>query len=178
MTAASLPPSLPVHPGRRAGDPFASAWSVVLQRTLRGEDEIRRPIIAVSKAQQDLLLALNGRLSLRELVDANPALASARLSRDAARLLSFGLVRQVTGELPRELVVASMNLTQRIPRAALRMLPRTLTPRLDESTGQKALDDDTRAGTRRPSRRAWWLALGGCLLAAAAIGALWWPWTN
>jgi hypothetical protein len=177
MTAASLPPSPPMHPGRRAGDPFASAWRAVLQRRLRGEDEIRRPIIALSEAQQDLLPALNGRLSPRELVEACPTLASARLSRDAARLLSFGRVRQVQGELPRERVVASTNLTPRIARAALRMLPRTLTPRWGESSRQPVRDND-RQDARQPARRARWLVLGGGLLAAAAIGALWRPWAT
>ena len=52
-------------------------------------------------AQRDLLGSLDGRRSLRQLVLSRPTLQSARLARDAARLLAFGLVKQLRGELPR-----------------------------------------------------------------------------
>ncbi len=76
----------------------------------------------MSTAQRTLLQALDGQCSLRELTAAHPTLASVRLSRDAARLLAFGLVKQLRGELPREIVVASMNLTMRVPAEAFRHL--------------------------------------------------------
>ncbi|MCU0952801.1 MAG: hypothetical protein MUC68_17620 [Burkholderiaceae bacterium] len=113
--------SLPAPIGAVA-DPYESAWTVVLVRTPRGEDEIRRPLMPLNRAQQDLLVNLDGKRSLRLLVAQHPSLSSARLSRDAARLLAFGLVRQVQGELPRALVVDAMNLTMRLPAAAFAAL--------------------------------------------------------
>lgn len=100
-------------------DPHEASWAVVLERTLRGEDEIRRPLMPLSKAQQELLLNLDGKRSLRLLVVHQPELRSGRLARDAARLLAFGLVRQVSGELPRALVVDAMNQTMRLPAQAV-----------------------------------------------------------
>ncbi len=105
-------------PASFAQDPYRSAWDVVLGLTGRGEAELRQPLVRLSPAQRQLLTALDGRRSLQLLVARQPDLASARLSRDAARLLAFGLVRQVQGELPRELVVAAMNLTLQVPAGA------------------------------------------------------------
>jgi hypothetical protein len=102
--------------------PAADAWAVVLGRTPRGDTELGRPLFPLSAAQRTLLQALDGQCSLRELTAAQPTLASVRLSRDAARLLAFGLVKQLRGELPREIVVASMNLTMRVPAEAYRHL--------------------------------------------------------
>ncbi len=102
-------------PASDAQDPYRSAWDVVLGMTGRGEAELRQPLVRLSRAQRQLLAALDGRRSLQLLVARQPDLASPRLSRDAARLLAFGLVRQVHGELPRELVVAAMNLTLQLP---------------------------------------------------------------
>jgi hypothetical protein len=102
--------------------PAADAWAVVLGRTPRGDAELGRPLFPLSTAQRTLLQALDGQCSLRELTAAHPTLASVRLSRDAARLLAFGLVKQLRGELPREIVVASMNLTMRVPAEAFRHL--------------------------------------------------------
>lgn len=96
---------------------------VVLGRTPRGDSEVQRALFPLSAAQRDLLLALDGRRSLRQLVATQPTLQSARLARDAARLLAFGLVKQLRGELPRDVVVSSMNLTMRLPAAAFRPLP-------------------------------------------------------
>ena len=98
---------------------------VVLGRTPRGDVEVERALFPLSAAQRDLLLALDGRRSLRQLVVTMPALQSARLARDAARLLAFGLVKQLRGELPRDVVVASMNLTMRLPADAFRHLARS-----------------------------------------------------
>jgi len=109
-----------VHTVSDRPDPYESAWGVVLVRTLRGEDEIRRPIIPLSKVQQDILMAVDGVHSLHELVRLRPALKSHRLSRDCARLLAFGVVKAVHGELPQPLVVQAMNLTVRLPVDALR----------------------------------------------------------
>jgi hypothetical protein len=98
-----------------AHDPYCSARDVVLERTSRGEAEAQHPQLRLSSAQRQLLGALDGRRSLHAVAARVPALASERLSRDAARLLAFGLVRQVQGELPRALVVAAMNLTLHMP---------------------------------------------------------------
>ena len=97
-------------------------WDVVLGPTARGEEELQRHLFPLSPAQRDLLAALDGRRSLRQLVVKHPALHTPRLARDAARLLAFGLVRQLRGELPRDLVVSAMNLTMRVPAAAFRHL--------------------------------------------------------
>lgn len=103
-------------------DPYESAWAVVLARTPRGDDELRRPLMPLGRCQQALLNAIDGRRSLRLLAAQHPELRSPRLSRDAARLLAFGLVRQVHGELPRALVVDAMNLTMHLPAAAFAAL--------------------------------------------------------
>lgn len=101
-------------------DPFESSWDVVLARSSRGEDELRRPIIPLSRAQLHILASIDGAYSLHELVRLHPELKSHRLSRDCARLLAFGVVKTVRGELPRDLVVQAMNLTVRVPAAAFR----------------------------------------------------------
>lgn len=149
--------SLPAPTGVVA-DPYESAWTVVLQRTPRGEDEIRRPLMPLNRAQQDLLVNLDGKRSLRLLVAQMPQLASARLSRDAARLLAFGLVRQVQGELPRALVVEAMNLTMKLPAAAFAALaPAQVEPPAPE------------AGA---AHRALWTALAVAAIFGALFGTL------
>lgn|GEM_PF-3207024 len=100
----------------------ADAGTVVLERTPRGEAELARPMFPLSVAQRVLLQAIDAAGSLRELADRHPTLASASLTRDAARLLAFGLVRQLRGELPREAVVSAMNLTMRVPAQAFGQL--------------------------------------------------------
>jgi len=106
-------------------DPNEGIWSVVLGRTPRGERETQSPLFPLSEAQRTLLRALDGRRSLRQLVAAQPTMHTARLARDAARLFAFGLVKQLRGELPRDIVVASMNLTMRVPVEAFRHLAPT-----------------------------------------------------
>lgn len=94
------------------------AWHVVLERSPRGDDAHRLSLLPLTASQRTLLQALDGEHSLRQLVERTPALGSKRLTRDAARLLAFGLVRQVHGELPQHLVVDAMNLTLHVPAAA------------------------------------------------------------
>lgn len=104
------------------GVPAASpgdALGVVLERTRRGEDELARPLFGLGASRLRLLAAIDGRSSLDALAAADAQLVRQRLVRDAARLVAFGLARQVRGELPREYLVAAMNLTVRIPRPAL-----------------------------------------------------------
>jgi predicted transcriptional regulator len=98
-----------------AQDPYRAAWNVVLERTSRGDAEAQQPQLRLSSPQRQLLAAIDGRRSLHAVVARQPELATARLSREAARLLAFGLVRQIQGELPRALVVAAMNLTLQMP---------------------------------------------------------------
>lgn len=104
---ATMPPS--------PSDPYESSWTVVLARTPRGDEEVSRHLMPLTRAQRALLLALDGELSLAQAVAQQPDLRTARLSREAARLLAFGLVKQVRGELPRQLIVEAMNLTIRVP---------------------------------------------------------------
>lgn len=108
------------HP--HTANPDEGIGHVVLGRTPRGDAEMQRALFPLSAAQRDLLNALDGRHSLRQLVVTRPALQSARLARDAARLLAFGLVKQLRGELPRDVVVSSMNLTMRVPAEAFQHL--------------------------------------------------------
>jgi hypothetical protein len=144
--------------------PATDAWAVVLGRTPRGEAELGRPLFPLSATQRKLLQALDGQRSLRELTALHPTLASVRLSRDAARLLAFGLVKQLRGELPREIVVASMNLTMRVPAEAFRHLAtRAPTPAVSADAPLPTVS----------ARRLWTVvALTATVLAAAAIGWL------
>lgn len=116
--SATLPPS-PLPPATRpATDPADPAWQVVLARTPQGEDPQRLALLPLTTPQRALLQALDGGSTLRQLVAHAPALGSKRLTHDAARLLAFGLVRQVQGSLPQRLVIEAMNLTLRVPAAA------------------------------------------------------------
>ncbi len=156
-------------------DPYESAWDVVLVRTLRGEDEIRRPIIPLSKVQQDILMAVDGVHSLHELVRLRPELKSHRLSRDCARLLAFGVVKAVRGELPQALVVQAMNLTVRLPAHAIR-LRRTV------AAGDTPADTVVSAKAPTSTRRQRAAVRTGTLLALLAVllgsGVLLWWWSQ
>jgi len=150
------------------------AWAVVMGRTPRGDSEVERPVFPLSRAQRELLSALDGRHSLRELITAQPAMASARLSRDAARLLAFGLVKQLRGELPRDIVVASMNLTMRLPADAFRHLGARNAPRTAPAPVQgKTPARPKKARAAAGAGRHLWLATGLMLFAAAATAAWW-----
>lgn len=112
---------LPRSDNDAAGDqtPGGDALEVVLERTRRGEDELAKPVFGLGLSRLRLLAAIDGRNSLNGLATADAELVRQRLVRDAARLVAFGLAKQVRGELPREYLVAAMNLTVRIPRAAV-----------------------------------------------------------
>jgi hypothetical protein len=99
--------------------PSGDALEVVLIRTRRGEDELGRPVFGLGLSRLRLLAALDGQSTLNALASADPELVRQRLVRDAARLVAFGLAKQIKGELPREYLVAAMNLTVRIPRSAV-----------------------------------------------------------
>lgn len=165
-------------PSPAAGlDPYEHAWDVVLARTPRGEDELRKPLLPLTPAQQEILLMLDGESSLRELAGLRSSLRSARLSRDAARLLAFGLVRQVRGEFPRDLVVSAMNLTMKLPAGAFRPQARTASTGAAPSSGGRAAEEATperHASVRasRPGRGLRWLPLAAfLLLTALAVAA-------
>lgn len=109
-----------------------NAGSVVLEATRRGREELERARFGLGGNQRRLLMQLDGLRSLDECATAEPRLQTQRLGSDAARLVAFGLARQVRGELPQDMLVAAMNLTARI---ALDQLPplepeRTVTPTL------------------------------------------------
>jgi hypothetical protein len=99
--------------------PAGDALEVVLIRTRRGEDELARPVFGLGLSRLRLLAAIDGQGTLNALASADAELVRQRLVRDAARLVAFGLAKQVKGELPREYLVAAMNLTVRIPRSAV-----------------------------------------------------------
>jgi hypothetical protein len=92
-----------------------------------------------------------------------PELRTARLSREAARLLAFGLVKQVRGELPRQLIVEAMNLTIRVPVS-------TFAPRAAASTPEHPAPAP-RATPRRETGA--WPVQAIALAAIVALAALW-----
>ena len=157
----------------------AEPSAVVLELTRRGRAELEQQRFGLHGHQRRLLAQLDGQRSLRQCADADPRLQPVRLARDAARLVAFGLARQVRGELPAELMVEAMDLTARIPleklpplepeRTVGPMLPRVATTRSrftpaseEEAAAQQG------AGPRWPIV---WLA-AGVALAVAAIGYL------
>lgn len=157
-----------------ATDPAAGIGHVVLGRTPRGDAEMQRALFPLSAAQRDLLGSLDGRRSLRQLVLSRPTLQSARLARDAARLLAFGLVKQLRGELPRDVVVSSMNLTMRLPAGAFRHLqpPEAAAMPSAPKPAPAVAAAPPRAAVR--SRLNWpWFALA--LAAGAALLVVLWP---
>jgi len=157
---------------RSAAEPSA----VVLELTRRGREELEQPRFGLHGHQRRLLGQFDGLRSLGDCADADPRLQPVRLARDAARLIAFGLARQVRGELPPELMVEAMDLTARIPldklpplepeRTVSPMLPRVATTR-GRSTPSK--DEQPSAETERPRWPIVWLA-AIVALAVAAIG--------
>lgn len=135
MQEAPAKPEVTGRQRRRTDEPAA----VVLEMTRRGREELERPRFGLRGHQRLLLEQCDGRRSLRDCADADPRLQPVRLVRDAARLVAFGLARQVRGELPPELMTEAMNLTARIPldrlpplepeRTVGPMLPRVATTR-------------------------------------------------
>jgi hypothetical protein len=125
-------------PARGGKDAPSSAavdlGAVVLEPTRRGREDLDHPRFGLRSDQRRLLARLDGHRSLAACADADPPLPTTRLARDAARLVAFGLARQVRGELPRRLMVEAMDLTARISlhqlrplepeRAAMPMVPR------------------------------------------------------
>jgi hypothetical protein len=129
-------------------------------RTSRGDNESARPFFPLSKAQREIMLAIDATSPLRELVRQRPDLKSDRLLRDAARLLAFGLVRQLHGEFPQQLVVEAMNLTSAIPVDAFPAL----------AAARKEAAAEERMARARSSER--WLMLLAALVAMVLAGAV------
>ncbi len=120
----------------------ADPLDVALERTRRGQAELQKPQLNLSGPQRRLLAALNGARTLREIVAVDPGVDAVRAPRNAARLVAFGLAKEVRGQLPQQLVVSALDLTMRIPLDALRMQVQ-----LQESAAQRAAPP--------PVRRAW-----------------------
>lgn len=137
-------PAMSVDPNALGASSAASAdpLDVALERTRRGQTELERPQLNLSGPQRRLLAALNGARTLREIVAVDPGVDALRVPRNAARLVAFGLAKEVRGRLPQQLVVSALNLTMRIPLEALRM---------------QALQQDAAAQREPPgpARRAW-----------------------
>lgn len=153
------------HP--HTANPAEGIGHVVLGRTPRGDAEMQRALFPLSAAQRDLLNALDGKRSLRQLVVTQPALQSARLARDAARLLAFGLVKQLRGELPRDVVVSSMNLTMRVPAEAFRHLQQA-----DAASGKVTTP---KAALPAAHRHAHWPWFTLALAASVVLLVVLWP---
>jgi hypothetical protein len=142
----------------------ADALDVVLERTRRGQVELERPQLNLSGPQRRLLAALNGARTLREIVAVDPGVDALRAPRNAARLVAFGLAKEVRGQLPQQLVVSALNLTMRIPLEALRMQVQQ-----QEAAAQRELPS--------PARRAWqrWRRpLAVAMAAAIGLSMLLW----
>lgn len=161
---------------RRDVEPSASASAdatdVVLEATPRACAELERPRFGLSSNQRRLLARLDGKLSLRECAAAEAKLQSDRLPRDAARLVAFGLARQVRGELPNELLVSAMNLTARISLEDLKPLEpeRTvmpMVPRVAPSPNGRAQLSEYSSSQPPRERGRWSVALLIALLGAA-----------
>ncbi len=120
----------------------ADALDVALERTRRGQAELEKPQLNLSGPQRRLLAALNGARTLREILAVDPGVDAVRVPRNAARLVAFGLAKEVRGQLPQQLVVSALNLTMRVPVEALR-----LQLQQQEATAARALPS--------PARRAW-----------------------
>jgi hypothetical protein len=172
MKGDSSAPAVVRGQPQRAAEPTA----VVLELTRRGREELEQPRFGLHAHQRRLLEQCDGRRSLRDCADADPRLQPVRLARDAARLVAFGLARQVRGELPAELMVEAMNLTARIPldrlaplepeRTVSPMLPRVATTR---GRHTPIREEQTPAEPERPRWPIVWLAVG-VALAIAVIG--------
>jgi len=168
-------PSAPEVAGKHSGS-GAEPAAVVLEPTRRGREEIGQPRFGLHGHQRRLLAQLDGRRSLGDCADADPRLQPVRLARDAARLVAFGLARQVRGELPPELMVEAMDLTARIPLDKLPPLEpeRTVSPMLPRvaTTRSRYVPGRDEAPPVQPDRPRWpivWLA-ALVALAVAAIG--------
>jgi hypothetical protein len=162
----------------RAAHPAGGAAAVVLEPTRRGREELEQPRFGLHGHQRRLLAQCDGRRSLHECAEADPRLQPVRLARDAARLVAFGLARQIDGELPPELMVEAMNLTARIPLDRLPPLEpeRTVSPMLPRVATTRGRQPAARVEPEpaQPERPRWpvvWLA-ALVALAVAAIGYL------
>jgi len=157
-------------------DSDAEAAAVVLELTRRGREETEQPRFGLHAHQRRLLAQLDGQRSLADCADADARLQPVRLARDAARLVAFGLARQVRGELPPELMVEAMDLTARIPldklpplepeRTVSPMLPRVATTR---SRHTAVREEEMPEALEKPRWPILWLA-AMVALAVAAIG--------
>lgn len=166
---------------RATARPAAGPTAVVLELSKRGREELERPRFGLHGHQRRLLEQVDGRRALSDCADADPRLQPARLARDAARLVAFGLARPVRGELPPELMAQAMNLTARIPieslpplepeRTVSPMQPRVATTRGRHSQTSRHSPPGEDRPPAEPERPRWpvvWLAA----LVALAVGAI------
>lgn len=150
----------------------------MLELTRRGREELEQPRFGLHAHQRRLLAQCDGRRSLGDCAEADARLQPVRLARDAARLVAFGLVRPLRGELPPELMVEAMNLTARIPLDALPPLEpeRTVSPMLPRvaTTRGGCVPVREQEALPEPVKPRWpivWL-VAMVALAVAAIGLL------
>jgi hypothetical protein len=151
-----------------------AAESVVLEPTRRGREELAQPRFGLGGNQRRLLAQLDGRRSLADCATADPRLQQPRLARDAARLVAFGLARQVRGELPQQLLVAAMNLTARIPLDRLPPLEpeRTVMPMAPRVARAPSRREPVREDRPPRGDRPLWSIVLLLVLIAAAVAAI------
>lgn len=159
-------------PEQPQDDSAVEAGTVVLEPTRRGREELEQRRFGLGANQRRLLALLDGERSLQHCAQAEPQLQRPRLARDAARLVAFGLARQVHGELPQHLIVAAMNLTARIPLDQLRPLDpervvAPMAPRVAPSPNRRPVPEDGAPPPVEQSYRL--LAVLAALLAAAVV---------
>ncbi|MCX8114257.1 MAG: hypothetical protein N3D71_04210 [Burkholderiaceae bacterium] len=160
MPAMSVDPNALGVPSAASADPL----DVALERTRRGQAELEKPQLNLSGPQRRLLAAFNGARTLREILAADPGVDAIRAPRNAARLVAFGLAKEVRGQLPQQLVVSALNLTMRIPLDALRM----------QVQQQEAAAERQRPSAARRAWQRWRRPLAVALAVAAGFAMLLW----
>lgn len=159
MPAMSLDPNA-LGAAREAADPL----EVALERTRRGLAELEKPQLNLSGPQRRLLAALDGTRSLREILAVDPGIDALRAPRNAARLVAFGLAKEVRGRLPQHLVVSALNLTMRVPLDALRI----------QMQQQEVSAEPAPASPARRAWHRWRRPLAVALLVAAVFAVILW----
>lgn len=160
MPAMSVDPNALGVPREASADPL----DVALERTRRGQAELEKPQLNLSGPQRRLLAALNGARTLREILAVDPGVDATRAPRNAARLVAFGLAKEVRGQLPQQLVVSALNLTMRVPLDALRM----------QALQQEAAAVRAPPGPARRAWQRWRRPLAVALAVAAGFSLMLW----
>ncbi len=138
---------------------------IVLALTADGREELRHPQAGLSLRQRKLLMLIDGKRSLQQIVSSEPTLHADRVARDAAALVGRGLV-----EIEKGLLQPIAHRSTEMPAATL--APPT-TGEARQVRGQPSLRRDRAAKEKKAAsgpRPTVWLALaaGGAIAVLAA----------